>query len=168
MTERVLSFTPPPHSAVHADQPSQASTWQSTGHLCSLHETSAWSGGHGTPPPWCCVMMLRVLVIVPPPQVAEHSSSLQSDTAQSIKIMSLLSSFATSPRIFSKAQSSDLALFLLSQHVFISVVYCIASCACWVLFWWEPSSFSFCLLVAAARSPRSFLSLVLIPWICSV
>merc|ERR1719220_659467 len=142
-TERVLSLTPPPHSAEHADHPSQSLSWQSTGQAWSLQPTSAVSGGHCTPPPWGCVIMLRVLLMVPPPHVAEHSSSLQSDTAQSMKYRFLPSILATSPRIFSRAHNSDLASFLLSQHVFISVVYCVATTACWLLFWCDPSSFSF-------------------------
>merc|ERR1719195_1139651 len=115
--ERVLSKTPPPHSAEQDDQPPQSLSLQSTGQTWVLHCSTISKGGHSMPPPSGCVTTLRDFVIVPPPHVAEHSSLLHSDTSQSLMdVTGLPSIFKSSPRIFSKAHNSDFAVFWLSQH----------------------------------------------------
>merc|ERR1719323_2451173 len=104
MMVRSLVCVPPPQLAE-----------QSIGQPSVLQSRSIFSGGHAEPFTGC-TMMERSLVCVPPPQLAEHSPSTQSDTSQSAMNTLNPSNRYNSPRIFSRAQISDVKAFLFVQH----------------------------------------------------
>mmetsp|Transcript_65519 Transcript_65519/g.213337 ORF Transcript_65519/g.213337 Transcript_65519/m.213337 type:complete len:219 (+) Transcript_65519:951-1607(+) len=149
-TFRARSFTPPPHSALHALKPDHSSSTQSTGHLKVLHSCSICIGGHSIPPFGLCSLE-RFMSCMPPPQVAEHSCGDQSVTSQSANSASLPAILYNSPRIFSNAQSSVLNSFWVLQCSAISAVYsfcCSSNCLLFSPDWDSDSTWS---LVEVAR-----------------
>ena len=90
-TERVLSWTPPPHDAEHGSQAPHADTSQSTGHACALH-VRFWcrkpskstpppppppgnAGSPQTSPPYRARPTTdRDRFCIPPPHVREHNA----------------------------------------------------------------------------------------------
>lgn len=95
--ERVCDLNPPPHSAVHSDQPDHSDISQSMGQWNWPHRFSCSNRGHLTPQSSFGTTTSRFITAQPPhwyglvgsqesSQLTEHSSGTQSPTSQSVML----------------------------------------------------------------------------------